>query len=487
MNTRTALIALALVALLGALTLFSLRGAATPAPGPGPASAPALDPARVFRIEVTQADGAPASLTLNRSLDVWMLTVGSESPFPAQTGVARGLARLISDALAQASQPSPAPTPPFATLRLSLPGGTQRTACVLDTAVGGSVAVYEETPAGWLRRSGRADLAGLLRPAAIAQWREASVFPTLLAPPNRVLVESAGKRLELSRLRDRWAMIQPVSAPADADEVAKLLRALRGLSVQRWLSGDAAYGSSDTPPTATIRLWSSAGGASTARRAVVQSLIIDGPADSSGTAYFARSDASPVQASDTDPTSLWGPFPATVAAQAIQELVKPADTYISRRAVQTPGADVGRIALCELTRDLARVGQLAPPAQAGPRDVVLERTLSGWARSPQASAVQPPDGQASERVAAFIRLLCDTDAAGVMLSPPFDAELTPLALIILGSPNGAPLEALAACKWDPPDGATCLLLRVGGVWRVYSGSPALDAKKLLRELLPPSA
>jgi hypothetical protein len=132
-----------------------------------------------------------------------------------------------------------------------------------------------------------------------------------------------------------------------------------------------------------------------------------------------------------------------------------------------------------------------PPAQLPDRKVKIERYLETWDLAPAQGPPRAPSPSEAAAIDGVLKLLCERPANAIGREPP--AETTPVSRLKLQATGasediglGLAMVAPAVNKGEPPKAPEpAVVLRVGGIYRVYFGKPALDAAEWISEILPP--
>lgn len=491
MSTKAVIIALVIALCLGIGAYLVLQ------PAPKPKAAPdafasgervcSLDPARVQSIEVAPAQGS--LMTLQRSGDgQWALAVARQSTrgagaWPLEEGRVPNLLRVMDKLQALDTPQANATMGPDAmrvtvrtddgkstTFLLSSRTLTGRGLLkVIDGGAGKSVA---ELIAGPGKLAVVDDsIHRVFREPGPLGWRDTTALRGVGPDVTRITAENNELKLKLGRIQGAWALQEPVSAPADVSQVAKLVATLSGLRITDFLD-DGAPQDDITGLDAPIARVT----AETDRRSITdekqtvstrtetQTLIVGKPADSAAKTRYARLG---------DKGSV-----VVIAGEGLaRELFDPIG-YVSKKAAQTPVPDVGMLVIERVPVDTA--ADAAAPAPPAPLGRVFRRNLETWKEVSGASEVTV-DETMGKAVADLLRFMTAENAASVSLQPP--TVWKEEGSIVIGSLSGMPLETIVIGATDGPN----LGVRTGGTGgkgSVYRWYPRDRAPGLIATFLP---
>lgn len=450
--SRTALIvALVVLALLSAaLALVALR----PAPRSAQAAAPRLADFADDRLDrLTILDGTPLEIRRGPMPDLWLMSEGAAGSqggpvWPVPASRVRGLLRLLGEAsTAPAAAPGPA-EPPAASAEFRLVDGGVRTLRVLGTPIAGRATVAVETSAGAASTvSAPADVVGLLRRDSVLEWRSAAALPAGSAGASRLgVAPPGGAAILLGRVGDRWALLEPAAAPADAPAVASALRALDEILITRFRQEAPPAGAPGGAVTveADQQFFDAAG---LVRRTLVQRFEVVG---SAGPESAIVRCTGLLRAPDGTLTSLWS-FLGDARPDAVSRIPSAPSAYVSRVASGVARADVAGLSWT-----------------VNDRAASFRRDLESWLRrSPSGDAPATPDAVA--QLQRLLELLTAARADRVLdAGTPFEPAV---ALTVLDA-RGEPLEMVELALLAPEQGQPAVAARSSGVVRVYTGPGA---------------
>jgi hypothetical protein len=212
-------------------------------------------------------------------------------------------------------------------------------------------------------------VAALMTFDGFAAWRTAQPFAAQSARLATItMIGSKDARIRLERKSGKWRLIEPVPAHADQDAVQKLVLALSGTTITRYLDP-----SKDSPKTPEQRL-TDAGLRTPALmmqawdfdQKTTLKLTVGAPADPEGKEYFAR----------VETTSHGQQFDniVTISSATLQTLVPEPAGYLGRAIFATTQADVTSIALMRSNKaiTLSRNGEVWTERTAGAQPITCD-------------------------------------------------------------------------------------------------------------------
>ncbi|MFO0858584.1 MAG: DUF4340 domain-containing protein [Phycisphaerales bacterium] len=483
MQSRVAIISLVVAIVLGLLTVVAYRTPRGPRSTNSssqqtsqstPTPLARLDPITVSKLEVIDASGKLVR-SIERTELGWIATSDTIN-WPVDAGQARGLARLISDA---AKQPIVEDAlPPNATiLKITSDSGTPIEIAISPTALAGSTLIFEKIPGGnTIARKASGDWNALLSKQSLDAWRSRRPLAVQTDTAKSITIKSGSREMTLARDKGPWRMTAPKAVPADTDATNKLIEGLAAVTAERFVesgSSLAAIEQSFATPVATVRVISSIPGTAT-KGDVEQLLEVGGPADASGSQFFARTTAT----ATWDKKPLWGPLTVVLTRQAIESLVQDPAGYVSKRSVQVPSADVVQLSVVNPV-----------VSQDGTKDTpgfVLYRDANGWTIGSTSDFISsgPRPLKDGEALGQLPSLLCDTPASAVIIDPKLvDPKLAAtyqqfgdLQLMARGDIRH---KDMTIGQLKSATGKTLLVVKdlQSDIWRVYEGSA--DPDKLI--------
>lgn len=442
-NSKSAIVALG-VALVACGVLFWLSGRGGGGGGkPGETELPAwtsgFDPARVTGLRVQWPDGGVAQLEPTPVTDVWLLECDGER-WPVATTRIRGALRLIGE-MSVGSEAEGEELVGGVVVRLTTPAG-EGVVRVGSDVVGGK---------GWARLEGEGGaprvavvdggFTRLFTKQGLLAWREPVPMLPLPGETMRLKVVAGGLGSEVTRVKGRWGMTVPVGAPADGEFVQAAIARAHGMKVTRVLTAAEASGLGFDEPTAVVVSETRVGGGG---MSVVQEAVIGNAADVSGESAYVRGRGVWVEG-DGKERAAWGPVVFVVERSSIERLTADPRAYVSKRAVESPAADVLRV--------VVRVG-------GGERE--YRRELNGWSVK---------EGAVGE-VGALVGLLCEKDAGMPALAEPTGWRA--IAEVELSGSGGA-LAKVVVGEGKGAKGERVLVVKTAEVWREYAWEAGVGA------------
>lgn len=478
MQSRVAIISLIVAIVLGLLTAIAYRtprgsgnAALTSLQDDQSTSSPLtkLDPITVSKIEVIDSSGTVVR-TIEQNELGWVTTSENGVKWPVDPGQPRGLARLISDATKQpvvdAEQPENATT-----LKLTSGSGSPIEVAVSPTSLGGSTLIFERTSDGrTVARKASGDWNALLSKPSLDAWRTRRPLAVQADSTTALSIKSGARELSLVRAEGAWRMNAPKTVFADPDAANKLIEGLAAITAERFVesgSSLAAIERSFENPVASVQTSTSMLGANRTNN-IKQVLDVGGPADASGSQFFARVTATSVFGTET----VWGPVTVVLTRQAIESLVQDPSGYVSKRSVQVPSADIKAIRIASSEDERRLPG------------IVLDRNVSGWTisgSSPDVSERTTPLGARHAGLSQLAALLCDTPASAVVIDPKsIDPKLNltyeQFGDLELFTDSGIVYRDMAIGQVTTAAGKTLLVVKdtKSEIWRVYEGAAEPD-------------
>jgi len=300
-------------------------------------------------------------------------------------------------------------------------------------------------------------------------WRDPTLLPDLATgthTPSRVRLIGKESAVALSKVGSRWALQEPVPAPAEPEVIKRLLSTLEGLRAVRFV--DDAPGTPptqagfDTPLAQIIVERDDPGAEGRSPGTIRREIVIGAAADAGGRELFATVDG--------------GNSAVIVASESLSKLRTDAEPWIALAASGVTSADVGAIHYQPVTTPNATPAAPAPgaPVPTSPPALatLFSRDLDGWSETrPDGSKVKQSSDRA-DQIAALLAFVNATPARSVTLSEPPGYALA--GTLTLRSGASDPLEELTVARAAQPG----IVLKTGRVFRIYPQPP-----ELLRVLL----
>jgi len=471
MTNRPVLIVLILAVLLGAASFFVLRKPTGGQPSQPISWLKGLDVTQLRSVQFDWGNASPiANIMREPATGEWLLVRVGTPARPIGVERLRPFLRLLSDLAPLEGETGAKPPEAAITLTLALANDTTHTIRIGSSPLGGKVVAAiddDRAPRVMMIDDG---IRRMVQAESLLAWRDTQFFPRSGLDPSRVRIDANAATLQLSRVQGRWGIVSPLSAPASEPAMKALIRELATLKGARLL--DDVDASSDVvgaqTPSAIIRLESDLRiprGNDVDRRTLVEELRIGKPADLGSGSFYATSSASITDPASGSSAVIWGPTTLTVSKDVVASLSISPTTFVSKRSVPFPGADVRSIALAA---DGGPMGsELAPPSPATPT-TTFRQGARGWealvASSTPDSLPKPLEGAAAAGIAGLVRALCDIDSGAI--GTVVNAEATTIALCTIegvGS-NGSTIARVGEAT---EAGKKVLVVQVGSVLRVY--------------------
>ncbi len=473
MNARTATTAFIAALLLGGITYVALRQRPAPSVTSINSRLPLATNATGFTIGQR---GESVTFVLDPSLDAWLITGGAgETAWPAEPGAVQGALRMIRDLSRLPGTPTlPPPADTTTDLLLTIPNSPDLTLRIASQSLGGTTRVYEVLQDGnAIEVSAPTATTDLFQPRSTLLWRRADL---LAAPgtPTDIRVQTNSATLAFKQVDGKWTLMLPVPAPVDPAAMKELLSA--SLPAKKFVSKQepAAPLTNLRDPVATItrtsRLAASGPGGTSVR--LITEVTIGSAADTAQETFYAsaiaRKETLAVNRPDGAGGVAWGPVQAAVDGSSVTAIAKTPDFYVSKRAVQSPSADVSRLRV--LPADGA-FDFATPLAGSGVPAAEFTRTIDGWT-----NADKPLSPQESDRIAGVLALLCDTPCARVHLQG-LGTPIVPVCTLAVTSVSGGLLDNVGV---GIDESASTIYIRSGRVIREYTSDKAGTALETLR-------
>lgn len=470
MSRKAVLISLILAIALGAAALLLLRQR-----GPAPAIGPLLDfkPSAARHLQVTRPNHAMEIAERIGDGSDWSIacrapgsdaTIGwPASPTPVRAGL-RILSTLTPIAEADRGTVLDADA---ASVEIGLDGGSHRSFRLGSRPLSGRVLLELVEPGSdrpemkgrvfWVE----ADIARVLTDTGLLAWRERAAFPGLAADVARITMTGDAGRLALARVGGRWALREPVSAPADEQAVRTLLASLAAMQIKDFGENGIPESAGAPPPLGSIALETDQRepeGDSFLTRTSTRRIEFARVAGLAGDQVLVRlwPTTRTRHADGRVEDSAAGNYAYTVSLEDVGALVGAPDTYLSRIAATTPAADVGRVVI-------RGVGVGGGSART------LVRTIDGWSEPRPDGTPVPLSAEDRSGVEALLTLLCETHAEEATLRRPegWSGAWT----VDLQSLGGDPLDTVEIGLFQGASGAATVA-HTPPVWRSFSAQSA---------------
>jgi hypothetical protein len=437
MSRAAVIVALLLALTLSGVAWLALRPPAVDAP---PGAVLDFEPSRVTRIEVTRP-GSPAETLRRVGPDGWVLdvTAPAAGSFPVQTARVRNMLRILSTLTGSAAPAAAAADAGGA--RITLDDGTETGLRFLGAPIAGRVRVSKIPGGGGIEYLIAADIYDALIATGPRAWRDDAAIPGLGAQTARVSTRSGDNRLSLARVQGRWAVTEPVAAPADEEAILRLVTALASVRIADFLDEQPDPSTTGlASPSAIIRAENDSRelqNGEPVSRTTAHTLALGGAADIGGGRVFAA-----MSTGDAPPRVV------AIDAASLGDIPTRPEDYISKRALIQPAADIGGLEI-----------------DAGGTARSLQRGIDGWTEPGADGSPVPVLKADADAVSALLDLLTETRAQEVLRVDP--ASYSTLAEIEVRSLGGDPLDIVEIATVPGETGQACAAVRTGRVWRIY--------------------
>mgnify|MGYP001792897295 CR=1 FL=1 len=308
-------------AVLAAALAIVTPAAETAAVGPEQVAIVSITPMSIERMVLRRDDTEAELVRAGVGWDV----VTPEGVWPAESGVAAGVVRLVTSALG-----TPIDREGFeagATLTIET-SAEARSIEIADRTLGGTTRV--RTDAGVFRVGD--EWQRIFVVSGAAPWRSSRVLPTIERGVRSIELRSGEQRLRLERAGRGWAMTAPVTARGRADSAEALLAVLAGLESDGTAEGAApeAGSAAAAASTASVVIEQQPSDSSEARTwtldlalggTVAGDLVASVVARQGGVIAYSRSGL-------------------RIAADTLSRLTLDPAAYVQRIALQASSADV---------------------------------------------------------------------------------------------------------------------------------------------------
>lgn len=302
-------------------------------------------------------------------------------------------------------------------------------------------------------------LHALFQGEGVRAWRDTALLPGVMAEASRVRLVRGDRSLALARVQGAWGLTEPVASPADPGAVQRLLTALEGARIARFMDelapGARAQTGLDAPAArvvieSDVREVSGAADQATVRT-VTRELVIGEALDATGKQRYASLDG--------------GATVVAVEAASLAEIKVDAGAYLSRVATTAAGADIGLIML-EGAPAAPGAGGVAP-ATVGPVNMGFQRGLEGWYElRPDGTRIMADPGRAAG-IAELTKFLTTEPAAEVFVGEPTGYQA--IGRLTLRTAGDSPLDEVEVGR----HAGAGVALKSGRVTRTYARTPEL--------------
>lgn len=451
MSRTAVIVALLIVLVLGCVALFVTSKGSPPPAATGPLLV--FDPAKVTELRMDYPDGTFQSVQRDPAFD-WKVVLGAAGrparTWPAAVVQAQSALRLLGNLTADRPGDGSI-SKPAGTLRIVSSDGTRCTLAFGEQRLGGKVLVEANSPTkrmAWID----AQMADMLVTTGPQAWRSAVALPGIGAEASRITMKAqGGNAISLGRVQGKWALREPVAAPADAEEINKLVATLGKVQIVDFCDKGGPVQTGLENPTATLVVETDGRDASGAMTTIKQTLTVGQAADMAGQTMVAR-----LERTATGKGAGYT-LVVIVAGEGLAAINTNPAAYVSKRAIQVGVEDVGQI---EENPDPDHL-------------TTHKRLVDGWQSIFTEGRYNPTSAADVQRIGALLDLLAVTPAETVAIeSPPVSAKLTWIRLQTLGG------DLLAEVALQAKDSR--ITVYSDGMKRVYP----VGAGKIVADALP---
>jgi hypothetical protein len=345
MSRASALIWVVICVVLGALVWWTTPRSIVEVEGPALLSGFAAGDVREIRI--THPQGATLSLERGVMEGLWLLRPGvAETRFVVESSRVQGFLRLLAE-LRSAALTDARPMPKAIIVRLVWSGG-ELASVALDPeflAGRGRAALLSESGTAAKVAVTTEDLAALVRPEALMEWRARALLPWAPDRSNAIAVGRAdGAGVAAERSGSGWLLTVPLTLRAEPSAAQGVSLWLANTSVDRFL--EDASGNPFAKPSRTIVIACD----SFERRRIEQRIEL-------GPELDARSSLIRVTGVDSEiGRALWGPAVAVVQTSLLAGVSDDPAAYLTRVCFTFGAADVSAVRFPSGGRTITRVG-----------------------------------------------------------------------------------------------------------------------------------
>lgn len=343
------------------------------------------------RLNIAWPDGQTATIERGPWDGTWLLTtaIGDQPAvaWPAETGRMQGLLRLISElrtAPPALSTQAALPMPKAVVVTIDRQKQQPIRLAIDPNTLGGAgrVALIDESSRVRAMASASEGFVRSLDKSAVESWRQADLLPW--PPESGVSLRSTSTtgETDLTRSGSSWIMQAPIATKADAGAAQGVLLLLSKTALERFLPASAGMESGFSPPARKIVIGARPSGAD--RNARIEQRIEVGPALDSQSRIVRVSGAN-----EGNAQPLWGPLYGVVDSSSLAAISEDPASFVSRLSVDLTPADISKL-------------------EFGPDRIAIARDRNG------------NFGAADSTVREFLRLLCETPAASILITPTAD-------------------------------------------------------------------
>lgn len=343
MSRASALIWVVICTVLGALVWWTTPRPTIETQGPPLVSVSASE---IRSIRITDPAGATGTLERGPFDGVWLLQLGSGPRNVADSGRVQGFLRLLSE-LRTTTAADTRPMPRAAMVRLVGPAGVLASVALdPDFLAGrGRAALVDDSGVVLRVASTSEDLAALVKPEALAEWRSKSLLPWA---PDRSHALTLGRRdiepsrwLSAERSGSGWLLTAPLKLRAETAAAQGVSLWLANASIDRFLDQAPSEG---FQPVRTLVVATD----SLERRRIEQRIEL-------GPELDPRSSLVRVHGVNADSgATLWGPSYAVLQTSLLAGITDNPAGFLTKVSFPFAAADVTAIAIDASERPISR-------------------------------------------------------------------------------------------------------------------------------------
>lgn len=396
MSRASALIWVVICVVLGALVWWTTPRASVEVEGPALLSGFAAGDVREIRI--THPQGATLSLERGVTEGLWLLRSGAgETRFVVESSRVQGFLRLLAE-LRSAASADARPMPKAIMVQLVGSGGSLASVAIDPEFLAGRGRVALLSASGTAAKVAvtSEDLAALVRPEAVTEWRAKALLPWAPDRSNAIAIGRAdGAGVAVERSGAGWLLTAPLTLRAEASAAQGVPLWLANAAVDRFL--EDAPGNAFAKPSRTIVIATD----SLERRRIEQRIEL-------GPALDARSSVIRVTGVDAESgRMLWGPVAAVVQTSLLAGVSDDPAAYLTRVCFAFGAADVSAVRFPSGGTTITRAGD----GGFGANDASVRALLRLLTEVPAAQVSIIGNESAASEESILVKLIGASDAA----------------------------------------------------------------------------
>lgn len=451
MSRTAVIVALLVVLVLGGVAFFLTNKGSGPAAATGPLLS--FDPATVTELRMDFPNGTFQAMQRDAAFG-WKIVLGQPGTpvksWPAAAAQSQSALRLLGN-LTEERPGDGSISKPAGTLRINAGETMVCTLVFGEQRLGGRVLVEAS---GSPKRMAWIDakVADMMVTTGPQAWRSMAALPGIGAEASRITMKAqGGNAISLARVQGKWALREPVAAPAEADEINKLIGVLGKVQIVDFCDKGPPAATGLENPNATLVIETDERDAAGVLTTIKQTLTVGQAADMNQETMVAKLERT---------VSGKGPGYAMVVivgGEGLQAINTNPATYVSKRAIQFAAADVGQMQIYGLDE---------PASTPAP---IHRRSANGWETKeplkaePLKADWTPAVPEVAQFNDALLALLADTPAEIVSIAEIPEAERPRADGYKLSTPGG---DLLADCVVLAKQGK--ITVYVGGLKRDYA-------------------